>query len=201
MDYFKDLANLLRKEQAEDRRMYQELAESTTVAQRREAGLAWFPIAIRDTEMGRGDYLTVEVERTSNTDLPHQLRFGAQAALFSNHDTATDRVEGTISFQGGNRLKITLRTDELPEWTRNGRLGIDLLFDDNSYTEMFSAMKQADALVEKAEEGRLLHPPLPTQPAPRPRRSHASTPPGTPAAPASPRQPNARGSMRLNKPQ
>jgi len=156
MDYFKDLANLLRKEQAEDRRMYQELAESTTVAQRREAGLAWFPIAIRDTELGRGDYLTVEVERTSNTDLPHQLRFGAQAALFSNHDAANDRVEGTISFQGGNRLKITLRTDELPEWTRNGRLGIDLLFDDNSYTEMFSALRQADLLAEKSEEGRLI---------------------------------------------
>jgi superfamily I DNA and/or RNA helicase len=136
--------------------LYQELAESTTVAQRREAGLAWFPVAIRDTELGRGDYLTVEVERTSNTDLPHQLRFGAPAALFSNHDAGVDRVEGTISFQGGNRLKLTLRSDELPDWTRNGKLGIDLLFDDNSYTEMFSALRQADALAEKREEGRLV---------------------------------------------
>jgi superfamily I DNA and/or RNA helicase len=156
MDYFKQLADLLKTEQAEDRRMYQQLAESTTVAQRREAGLAWFPVAIRDTELGRGDYLTVEVERTSNTDLPHQLRFGAPAALFSNHDAGNDRVEGTISFQGGNRLKLTLRTDELPDWTRNGRLGIDLLFDDNSYTEMFSALRQAAGLTEKREEGRLV---------------------------------------------
>jgi len=156
MDYFKQLTDLLRREQAEDRRQYQQLAESTTVAQRREAGLAWFPVAIRDTELGRGDYLTVEVERTSNTDLPHQLRFGAPAALFSNHDAANDRVEGTISFQGGNRLKLTLRTDELPDWTRNGKLGIDLLFDDNSYTEMFSALRQADGLAGKKEEGRLV---------------------------------------------
>ena len=156
MDYFKHLTDLLKTEQAEDRRQYQQLAESTTVAQRREAGLAWFPVAIKDTELGRGDYLTVEVERTSNTDLPHQLRFGAPAALFSNHDAAVDRVEGTVSFQGGNRLKLTLRTDELPDWTRSGRLGIDLLFDDNSYTEMFSALRQADALAEKREEGRLV---------------------------------------------
>jgi len=156
MDYFRQLTDLLRTEQAEDRRLYQQLAASTTVAQRREAGLAWFPVAIRDTELGRGDYLTVEVERTSNTDLPHQLRFGAPAALFSNHDAANDRVEGTISFQGGNRLKLTLRTDELPEWTRNGKLGIDLLFDDNSYTEMFSALRQAAALLEKRHEGRLV---------------------------------------------
>ena len=84
------------------------------------------------------------------------MRFGAQAALFSNHDAGNDRVEGTISFQGGNRLKLTLRTDELPDWARNGRLGIDLLFDDNSYNEMFGALRQADALAEKTTEGRLV---------------------------------------------
>src|SRR5882762_9496724 len=156
MDYFKALTDLLKTEQAEDRRLYREMAETASINDRRAGGLAWYPIAIRDTEMGRGDYLTVEVERTTHQDLPHQLRFGAQAALFSNHDAGADRVEGTITFQGGNRLKLTLRTDELPEWSRNGKLGIDLLFDDNSYNEMFGALRQAAAIADKAEEGRLV---------------------------------------------
>ena len=156
MDYFNELTRLLKIEQADDRRLYQEQAESASIAVRREAGVAWYPIAIRDTELTRGDYLSVEVERTTHQDLAHQLRFGAPAALFSNHDPANDRIEGTISFQGGNRLKLTLRTDELPDWARDGKLGIDLLFDDNSYTEMFSAMRQAASLVEKREEGRLI---------------------------------------------
>lgn len=156
MDYFPELTHLLKIEQAEDRRLYQQEAESASIAARREAGLAWYPIAIRDTELGRGDYLTVEVERTTHQDLAHQLRFGAPAALFSNHDTVNYRVEGTIAFQGGNRLKLTLRTDELPEWARDGKLGIDLLFDDNSYTEMFGALRQAAVLSEKQEDGRLI---------------------------------------------
>lgn len=156
MDYFKALTDLLKTEQAEDRRLYREMAETASINDRRAGGLAWYPIAIRDTEMGRGDYLTVEVERTTHQDITHQLRFGASAALFSNHDMQNDRVEGTISFQSGNKLKITLNTDELPEWTRNGKLGIDLLFDDNSYSEMFGALRQAGALVEKAKEGRLV---------------------------------------------
>jgi hypothetical protein len=156
MDYFKALTDLLKTEQAEDRRLYREMAETASINDRRAGGLAWYPIAIRDTEMGRGDYLTVEVERTTHQDITHQLRFGASAALFSNHDMQNDRVEGTISFQSGNKLKITLNTDELPEWTRNGKLGIDLLFDDNSYLEMFGALRQAGALVEKAQEGRLV---------------------------------------------
>jgi len=156
MDYFAKLTDLLKTEQAEDRRLYREMAESASVNDRRDAGLAWYPIAIRDEEIGRGDYLTVEVERTTNQDIAHQLRFGASAALFSNHDAQNDRVEGTISFQSGNRLKITLRIDELPDWARNGKLGIDLLFDDNSYSEMFSALRQVASLMDKKEEGRLV---------------------------------------------
>jgi ATP-dependent RNA/DNA helicase IGHMBP2 len=156
MDYFARVAELLTIEQSEDRRQYQEQAISASVSIRREAGLAWYPIAIRDTELGRGDYLTVEVERTTHQDIAHQLRFGAPAALFSNHDPTHDRVEGTISFQAGNRLKLTLRTDELPEWARDGKLGIDLLFDDNSYSEMFGALRQAAALAARREEGRLV---------------------------------------------
>jgi energy-coupling factor transporter ATP-binding protein EcfA2 len=156
MEYFKKLTTLLKTEQAEDRRIYQELAQHSTVAQRRDNGLAWYPVAIRDTELGRGDYLTVEVERTTHLDIAHQLRFGAPAALFSNHYPHGDRLEGTIAFQGGNKLKVTLLTDELPEWARNGKLGIDLLFDDNSYTEMFGALKRAEALAEKKEEGALV---------------------------------------------
>ena len=182
MDYFKKLAGLLSIEQAEDRRTYEDLAQHSSVTERRAAGLAWYPVAIRDTELGRGDYLTVEVERTTNHDIAHQLRFGTPAALFSNHDPHTDRLAGTITFQGGNKLKITLLTDELPDWARNGKLGIDLLFDDNSYAEMFGALKRAEALVEKKEEGRLVRVLTGLQPATfdreQPQPSHTDQSPG-----------------------
>lgn len=156
MDYFKKQLDLLRIEREEDRTSYKKMTETSSVADRRANGLTWYPIAIRGSEMSRGDYLTVEAERTTHQDLPHQLRFGASAVLFSNHDPKQDHLEGTISYQGGNRLKITLRTDELPEWANDGKLGIDLLFDDNSYDEMQNALKQADALQDKEPEGRLI---------------------------------------------
>jgi ATP-dependent RNA/DNA helicase IGHMBP2 len=156
MDYFEKLLSLLKTEQDEDRKAYLKLTEHSSAAERRTNGLTWYPVAIRGTEPSRGDYITVEVERTTNKDLAHQLRFGASAALFSNHDAKTDRVEGTISYQGGDRLKITLFADELPEWARDGKLGIDLLFDDNSYTEMNNALKLANTLSQKPAEGKLI---------------------------------------------
>lgn len=150
MEYFKKLLELLKIEREEDLRSYLQLTESSSVASRRANGLSWYPVAIRGSEMSRGDYLTVEVERTTHQDIAHQLRFGASAVLFSNHDPK-DRVEGTISHQSGNRLKITLKTDELPDWSRDGKLGIDVLFDNNSYDEMQNALKQASSLLEKSE--------------------------------------------------
>lgn len=130
--------------------------ETLPVPERRASGMTWYPIAIKDKELGHGDYLTVEVERTTHLDIIHQLRFGMSAALFSNHDPKEDRIEGTISYISGNRLKITLRTDELPEWARNGKLGIDAVFDVASYEEMEKALKLAPVLAEKKEEGHVI---------------------------------------------
>jgi ATP-dependent RNA/DNA helicase IGHMBP2 len=148
MDYFKRLLDLLRIEKEEDRKIFQQLTATLPVPVRRENGMTWYPVAIKDTEPGKGDYLTVEVERTTHQDLLHQLRFGMTAALFSNHDPKNNRVEGTITHISGNRLKLSLRTDELPDWSRNGKLGIDAVFDENSYQEMEAALKSAASMNE-----------------------------------------------------
>ena len=151
MEYFRELSDLLKIEKEEDRKSYQELTEKMPITERRTNGMSWYPIAIKDTELGRGDYLTVEAERTTHLDIIHQFRFGMSAALFSNHDAKKDRVEGTITYVNGNRLKISLKTDELPEWSRNGKLGIDVVFDQNTYDEMENVLKLAPVIAEKKE--------------------------------------------------
>ena len=156
MEYFKKLLDLLKTEREEDQNAYLKLTESSSVADRRANGLTWYPVAIRGSEMSRGDYLTVEMERTSHLDISHQLRFGASVVLFSNHDPKVDRVEGVVSHQSGQKIKVTLRTDELPDWCRDGKLGLDVLFDNNSYDEMQNALKAAGSPFEKEQDGRLV---------------------------------------------
>lgn len=156
MEYFKKLLDLLKTEREEDQNAYLKLTESSSVADRRANGLTWYPVAIRGSEMSRGDYLTVEMERTSHQDISHQLRFGASVVLFSNHDPKVDRVEGVVSHQSGQKIKVTLRTDELPDWCRDGKLGLDVLFDNNSYDEMQNALKAAGSPFEKEQDGRLV---------------------------------------------
>lgn len=156
MDYFKKLQELLKIELNEDRGQYLKLTESSSTADRRTNGISWYPVAIRGTEPSRGDYLTVELERTTHQDVAHQFRFGSSAALFSNHNPKNDRIEGTVSYQGSDRIKLNLFTEELPDWCRDGKLGVDLLFDNNSYDEMQNALKQAAAIQEKPAENHLI---------------------------------------------
>lgn len=156
MNYFQNLLELLKIEKEEDLSSFLKQTQTSPVSERRANGLAWFPIAIRGTEMSRGDYLTVEIERTTHQDVSHQFRFGMPVALFSNHNPKTDRLEAIVNFYGNNRMKITLRTDELPDWCNDGKLGIDLLFDSNSYQEMNNAIKKASQLIENKEKGHLV---------------------------------------------
>lgn len=157
MDYFKELLSALKVEREADRNQFATYIQSTSIRERRNNGASWYPIAIRDTEIGRGEYLTIEVERTTHKDIPHQLRFGSSARLFSNHNPEEDFIDGIISWQGGDKLKLALRVDELPDWADNGKLGIDLLFDEYSYKEMEDALIYANKKVNAKEASDLVN--------------------------------------------
>ncbi|ULQ55983.1 AAA domain-containing protein [Flavihumibacter rivuli] len=156
MEYFARLQQLLNKEKEEDKRSYEAITLNMPVTERRENGMCWYPIAIRESEIGKGDYLTIEVERTTNQEILHQFRFGMTVALFSQHDSRNNRLEGTLTHTSGNRMKIALRVDDLPDWSRDGKLGVDVVFDENSYTEMELALKHAPSLAEKSDTGKLI---------------------------------------------
>lgn len=143
MEYFDRLTDLLKIEKEADQQAYAVLTASASVTERRDNGLSWYPVAIRNTESGRGDYLTVELERTTHQQLSHQLRFGGSVAIFSNHAPRDNRLEGIIAHQRGNTIKVSLRTDELPDWCSDGKLGVDLLFDQHSYQAMEEALIHA----------------------------------------------------------
>lgn len=156
MSYFRNLLDLLNIEQNADRKAYEELTKGVSVQTKRAEGVCWYPVAIRDTIPGRGDYLTIELERTTHQEIIHQLRSGVPAKLFSNHHPEQDFIEGVIGWQSGDRLKLSTQEEELPDWSRDGKLGVELLFDDNSYTEMKKAIRLAESMAEKRSEGKLI---------------------------------------------
>jgi ATP-dependent RNA/DNA helicase IGHMBP2 len=149
--HFDQLADILKIEEEEDRAQYNDRILRYSINERKQQGVTWYPIIIRESYYGVGERLIVEIERPSDKNIPHQFQTGRLASLFSNSEKGEKfAVNGVISAVRENNLRITLNVDELPEWANRGKLGIDLLFDETSYKEM----RQTLIKVKKAE-GRL----------------------------------------------
>ncbi|WP_293946519.1 MULTISPECIES: AAA domain-containing protein [unclassified Sphingobacterium] len=156
MNYFDELISLLNEEQQYDKMQHEALLLKNGLNERRIQGVTWFPIQITDSELGRGDYLSVSLNKTNHFDIEHRFRFGMAVSLFSNHDPKADRIDGVISSINKDSMQISFRIDELPDWSRKGKLGVDLLFDEHSYREMASALRQAKELATDQGKGKLI---------------------------------------------
>ena len=136
------LRKLLKVERDEDFSQYKEHFSRNNINYRKANGVTWYPIVITNTEIGLGEYISIDVERTTNHNEPHLFSGGKMAALFSNNHTDAEHLNGTVKIIGPNKIRLSLTVDELPDWCDDGKLGINLLFDETSYKEMDIAMEK-----------------------------------------------------------
>lgn len=136
------LKELLRIERDEDYRLYKEQFLRVNLDQRRKNGVTWYPVKINSEELGSGDLLHLELERTTFADQPHQFSSGKNVSLYTQQQDEVHEITGTIKSVQKNSMKLILHSDELPDWAYDGKLGINIQFDDNSYIEMQNALDQ-----------------------------------------------------------
>ncbi len=137
------LLQLLRLERQADLEEYQTRIVNTPLSERRKRGTSWFPVVVTESGFGLGERLYLEIERTTDIRTPHLFGTGKSVSLFSQASDARnpDAINGIVSFLGFNRMRIIFHVDELPDWIDDGRLGVNLLFDETSYTEMEKAVR------------------------------------------------------------
>jgi len=145
IERLKRVKELLKLERDEDFRLYNELFLRVNLEQRKKNGVTWYPVKINNEELGAGDLLHLDIERTSLTDTPHQFSSGKNVSLFSNHKDEVHELSGTVKSVSRNTLKLIVHTDELPDWCYDGKLGLNIQFDDNSYNEMQQALDEVIA--------------------------------------------------------
>lgn len=137
------LIEILALEKEEDQRQYVEQFERCSITERKKNGVTWYPVVIVSEELGAADNLIIEIERTTDQDQPHQFSSGKVIELFSNTAYGgSGGVQGTIRQVIKNKIRIALNADELPDWSGGGKLGLNLMFDENSYREMLIALQK-----------------------------------------------------------
>ncbi|NVJ47408.1 MAG: IGHMBP2 family helicase, partial [Cytophagia bacterium] len=145
------LIDLLKIEKDEDYAQYQQKMLNTSLDERRKQGVTWYPVVKVNHFISTGERWTIELERTSHLDQNHAFQSGAVVSLFLGQDEKDSTTQGVISFIRDNKMRIVINSDELPDWIGDGKLGVNLLFDEGSYREMNKALKE----VLNAEYGRL----------------------------------------------
>jgi len=147
------IKKLLRIEWKEDLEQYKRKTFGRSLAERKADGICWYPVAVSKIRTGLADKILVEVTH-SNPPSSHGFQSGKSVSLFSNthdNDSGKDRVSGVVNYVRGNKLMMTLGVENAPDWLEGGKLGVDLLFDENTYRQMDAAMDE----VIKANQGRL----------------------------------------------
>lgn len=138
-------ATLLQKEKAEDLRQYKEAMSSSSYTERRQKGVCWYPVELLNSKFDSGDRFIIKLQRHKEHANQHLFQSGKLVSFFCNtnskeqHDAS---VNGVVNYARDNEMAITLNADELPEWLHSGKLGVQLLFDENSYREMEYALKK-----------------------------------------------------------
>ncbi|MCH6201158.1 AAA domain-containing protein [Aquiflexum sp. LQ15W] len=142
---------LLKQEWEEDLQQHKKKFLYTSISDKKEEGVCWYPVQLKKTKIGFGERLILEFERF-DTGAPHVFQSGKSVSIFSNQPQfQSRRVNGVINQVKRDTMIVTLQAEDVPDWMHQGKLGIDLLFDEASYREMESAMKA----VIKSDKGRL----------------------------------------------
>ena len=150
----KNLEQLLKTEQQADREEYQRKVLSVSIKDRVNQGICWHPVLLKKQYYGTAERLVLEVEKNVADEQEHAFQPGSVISLFTNmpHGAAESRqVTGVVNYVKKNVMVMTMNSDELPDWVFDGKMGVQLLFDEGTYREMFAALLK----VRKAERGRL----------------------------------------------
>jgi ATP-dependent RNA/DNA helicase IGHMBP2 len=152
MDELKQVKALLAMEKKYDFDLYQEKILTAPLKDKVNEGVTWYPVAINRSYIGTGERMIIEVARTKKTDQSHSFQSGNVIRLFSNTGDDNTSAGGVINYIKGETMVITLNLDDLPEWIHDGKLGVDLMFDEASYKEMENTLN----VILKAEKGRIV---------------------------------------------
>src|SRR5687767_12474880 len=101
---------LLETERQEEFAEYQARVKGTPLSERKKQGITWYPVVITETELGLGQKLILEIEKTSQLNEPHSFQEGSVAVLFSNTEKPAEEIteiKGIISgVRNNNKLKF-----------------------------------------------------------------------------------------------
>ncbi len=138
------LLNLLRQEREADLKHYQQKMKNTSLNERRKQGVSWYPVQLEKSGFSSAEHPIIRVSRNREHRESHLFQSGKLVQVFTTYHLQDDEsytVNGVVNQVRDYDMLITLNANDTPDWAYQGKIGVQLLFDDNSYREMENALK------------------------------------------------------------
>jgi ATP-dependent RNA/DNA helicase IGHMBP2 len=133
------LLTLICKERDHEYQYFFEHLARLPIQHKVKEGYTWYPVNIKETGYGMGDYPYMKVEQRI-IDSSHQFSGGKQVKVYNTADE-NEFITGSVYFVDGNTMKIVFMMDDLPDWVDDSKIAVDVLFDDKTFKEMEKALK------------------------------------------------------------
>lgn len=141
------LLKLLDMERNEERRQWRDRFLNTSLDQRVKEGTSWYPVVVDSEEIGLGDRIVLEISRNAAEERG-LFQNGSIAALWCNAEAYRKdppSVSGVVIKAMKDKVILALDTDETPDWIDEGKLGLDISYDERGYKEMVKAINDVIA--------------------------------------------------------
>ncbi len=132
--------SLLMKEKAEDYRLYEERMMNTSIKEREKNGVTWYPVRLINDFISTGERITLEVTKHKNPEQKHSFQVGGVVGIFAGSEEKGKTLGGVVSYLKEGTMRIVLNQSFLPDWIKEEKIGVNLLFDDGTYREMNRAI-------------------------------------------------------------
>ncbi len=150
-EHFRSLLELLKVEREEDRKQYEEKIRNRSLEDRKKEGVTWYPVTIGKSYLSTGEKWTLQLEKTTLNQSKNYFQSGSSVSVFLGDNSKRLTATGIISRISEKYMTVVLNREDPPEWLDEGKIGVNLLFDESTYDEMERTVKK----LAKVREGRL----------------------------------------------
>ncbi len=133
-DYFKNLILGLDFEKEFEENEYLKLIKEKNPRERVNLGTCWYPVLIESVNE-KPNFTEIEI-LFETLDKPHQFRKGNSVFIFQEER----RISASILKIKEKMMNLIL-DDEIPDWIYDGKIGIDLGINSNSYNQIKDSLR------------------------------------------------------------
>ena len=128
-------------ERQEQQQEFLDLLLKRTIPERVSNGFTWYPLQVKSHGYAVGAIPYIVIEKSKDTEGEEKFQAGRPVQLFCTSADKEDRpVKAIVHWVNKRQMKLYLHTSDIPNWVFFSGLGVDLLYDEQTFKDMRAAM-------------------------------------------------------------